>query len=448
MRQKLARHELALVGGLLLVYYHALSLAIPRVPYIPLLLIYPAILGLLGLFLYGFRFPPTTHLRLYAKSYQTRFLLFVLALAPMLVNGIFRGNGVFHLGTELGFFLLFAFFLLIGGHDRVWHVIDRPMTIMVYVAFVLMLIFKETVAFPHIGDSYDANLRFTNTVAYGLRPMMVPAIFIFIWGCVNRRARLWKSLQIGTIVPLLVSEVGLFQFRSALGVILLAVALILVLYPFLQRRRIRAVNYIFMCIMAIIAFGVFLQSDYWDGFMNRVDHTRAHQTSIFASRQFELEVFLSEMGLDVIWGRGLGGSFDASSVYLRQDNSDRWRTVHFGIFSLVLRGGYLFLALILSFFLPVLRRKHPLWYDNPCNIASVLFIPLILANLLMAPFLVSLSFFLRYIWFALALAGLGTICNPSQQAKRHLSSNSNAILSHFGQAHRTGPNSFHIGSDV
>ena len=411
MRSRLALHEYALVGGILLVYYHILSLHIAAVPYIPLLLLYPAILGLFGLFLYGFRFPPAAHLRLCTRTYQTQYSVFLLALGLMLINGYLRRNELFHLGTELGFFLIFAFFLLVGGHDRVWHVIDRPMTIMVYITFALMITFRDTIASQLMDTAYDPNLRLTNTIAYGLRPMMVPAIYIFIWGCVNMRNRFWKVLQICTIVPLLVTEVGFFQFRSALGVILLAIVLVLLVYPLLQHRRIRPANYILVVLIALIGFGFLIQSDFWIGFIERIQHTRYHQTSIFASRQVELDVFFRQMGPDVIWGRGLGGSFDASSVFIRQENADRWRTVHYGIFSLVLRGGLPFFALILTFFLPAFRRKPQSWYDNPCNTASVLFIPLILTNLAVAPFLVSLSWTTRYLWFALVMARLGLYGN-------------------------------------
>lgn len=408
-RSTLARHEWSLVAGVLLIYFHVISVAIPTIPYVPLLLIYPAILALFAIFLYSRQRPHSAILQLYSPSYRKRFFLFILAIGLMLIHGHFRGNGFFHIGTELGFFLILAFFLLIGGRDRVWHIIDRPMTIMVYVTFALMLVFKDTMALQQIEGTYDPNIRLTNTVAYELRPMMSPAVFIFIWGCVNTRSRLWKFLQIGAIAPLLLSDVGFFQFRSALGFVLLAVLLVLVVYPLLQHRRIRPAKYALFCVTVIAAFVLFMMSDYWSDFMTRVDQTSYHQTSIFASRQLELEVFFNKMGEDVLWGKGLGGSFDASSVFLRQYNADRWRTVHFGIFSLVLRGGYLFLALLLSFFLPVLQRKHPQWYDNPCNIASVLFVPIILANIFLAPFLVSLPFVARYLWIALVMARLGTI---------------------------------------
>lgn len=408
MRSTLAKHERALVGGLLLIYYYVLCTAIPVVPYVPNTLITPTILCLFGIYLYGIRRPIAAHLRLYDRTYQTRILLYMFALAPMSLNGLLRGNG-FSIFAEFGFFLLFAFFLLMGGHDRVWHVIDRPMTIMVYVSFLMMIIFKDTVASQGIGDSFDPNFRFTNTVAFRLRPMMLPAFFIFIWGCVNKRTRIWKLLQTGTLALLLVSEVGLFKFRSALGLVLLSVTLVLFVYPIFQYRKIHPKNYILICVIVIVAFASFLQLGYLDGFMTRVERTSYVQTSIFASRQNELDVFFNEMGGDVILGRGLGGRFDASSVFGRIENSHRWSTVHIGIFSLVLRGGYIYLALFLSFFLPVLRRKHRLWYDNPCNTASVLFVFLILVNMLTSPFAVSLPYFLRYLWFALALSRLGTI---------------------------------------
>jgi hypothetical protein len=418
MRLRAKPYEWGLLAGTLLLYVHILQdLVLPfSIPAKVMLALYVCTFGL---FLHGFVGQNSNLSRVYTESYWVRLGLFTSSIILFTAYGTFRGNNGSQIKTELLFFGLFCVFLLIGGKDRVWYLIDRQITIMVYVGFVLMLLYRDVLLYTEIWDPWTSQFavqvtqgRYAGTVAMGLRPLIAPAQFLFVWGAVNHRRTVWKILQIGTIVPLLITDVGMFKFRNVFALTIMTMLMLFLVYPLLAKQwKARQ-----LALVGAIAAGgiiVLIVSGYWTLFVERVLEADARQGGIFQSRLDEMKVFFSQMGKDIWFGRGLGGSYDASTVFVRYLDSSEWRTVHFGLLGFMLRGGIAFLLLFCLLFVSYVYRRSEAWYRNECNLTAILLLPVMMIHVAVNPIVASPAGLTRFLVLALALARLGTLAHRS-----------------------------------
>jgi hypothetical protein len=314
-------------------------------------------------------------------------------LVFFLVVGIILGNGVIGAVREFLFFWMLTEFMIAGADDRFWYAIEKPLTVVFYTAVPLILVYYQTpmLIIDPQGVFYS-NLaeiggRFTWSLAYDLRPMIASGIFLGIWGFVRPAGGPWRIAQILAPVFFFIIEVGLFQFRSVAFSLALMVLSLLLLRPFLEVRN-RPKSTVMLLAICIAALLMFVDTDQYDVFRKRT-FEQTQDVPILQSRLDELSAYTADMGWEILIGRGLGGSFDASGVFFRRDTSDDWRTLHFGIMVFTLKGGISMLLLFLIFIGRGFKIYPKPWYKNPCNITAALFFPVFIFHIIMAPILIN-----------------------------------------------------------
>lgn len=346
-----------------------------------------AVLGLLavGVFRYTQRHP--LH-QVFAPLHCQRIYYWFLLLAVFTGYGIARGNEWVTIGKEFTAFCYIGFFLILGGDDRFWAHISKPITILFYIGALLIVTSANTPIVQVLGNEVVQDLAASAVVAhrhilsigYTLRPLMASALLLGVWGLVTKQKGLWGYLQISAPLVLFACEVGLFLFRSTAIYILIAGASYLILRPVFERRaRIgKSVLVLFAAAVCIATFGATETSDF---FLARGSEETQGE-GLFESRNAEVATYVGEVGWGALVGRGVGGYFDASAVYQQPWEAEyareafgKWGTLHYGVLVFGLKGGFVMLTLFASMVAPGFRRRSRRWYRNPCNLAGALLFP-------------------------------------------------------------------------
>lgn len=335
-----------------------------------------------------------------------RVLLLVICTLAMAVHGLLRGNGAEAVLNEAIFFTIIAAFYTIGKIDRIWYIIDKPMTIFVYLGALLIFFFKDSINYGgnDLGD-VSASSRYMTSIGAALRPLCMPSLFLIVWGVFNHRNLLWKVLQIGTAVPLLITDVGLFQFRGTLfffGLCIINIIMFATVFRNIGKLKHLSV----LAIIVTLALSYIGLSNFGERFFERVAEAKISERNLFESRRVEFEVFLEQMGTDLWLGRGLGGTYNASEAFGVSLNAYEWRTVHFGIGTFLLRGGVVYYGFLLYIIAPVFFRKRSNWYDDPCNATAFVLLPILFGQALVNPIYIAPAGVLRWFAFGLVLARL------------------------------------------
>lgn len=328
----------------------------------------------------------------YKKSHLIKIKFWFCLLFLLAILGMFHDIPLDDIAREGIAFSYFGIFLLLGGDDRFFHVVMRHLLIIFYLGAPLILLFYDT---PQIMLSYsgiiknavaNVNYRFTNSIGYSLRPLIAPGLFIGIWGLVQYKNKIKQSLSIGVIVLFFVINAVLFQFRS-LGLTILATVFLFMFYrPFLDHRLHLGKSTILLAI-AFLGLGYYITTESFYQMTQRMVGNN-YNIDLFDSRQSELYAYMDDLGAEILVGRGLGGSFDASKVY-HHLSAQKWPTLHYGILVFTLKGGGIFFLAFVSFLLPGLIPRKVCWYHNPCNMVAALLFPKVLFTLTLAP--ISLS---------------------------------------------------------
>jgi len=326
-----------------------------------------------------------------------------LLLALFVGYGVARGNDLMAISKELTALCYVGFFLILGGDDRFWAYLSKPLTVLFYAGAILVVAFANTPIVQAVGDEVRQDLTAPVAVAhrnilslgYTLRPLMASGLFLGVWGLVNRQRGLWRCLQISAPIVLFACEVGLFLFRSAGAYVLLAGVSCLVLRPFFERRA-QARKSIVILATAAIGITIFAATSPSDYLLTRISED-TRENGLFESRNTELREYLDQAGWGVLLGRGVGGTFDASNAYLGAGRSyDResfssWNTLHYGVLAFGLKGGIVMLALFVSMLTPGLRRRGRQWYKNPCNLTAALLFPTSVVMVITDPLLLGVE---------------------------------------------------------
>ena len=282
-------------------------------------------------------------------------------------------------------------FLLLGGDDRVWYALSKHLTCIFYVGAVLILVFYDT---PGVNITSDDTMqyastfmsnRYLSTIGYNLRPLIGSGVLLGTFGLVRRDRGLWRVLQILALGVTFACEVFLFKFRSGATIILLAGLSILVLRP-VYEGRIQLVKTVILLTLGLVGIGYYIKSEASELLRGRF-FLETQQEPLFQSRNAELDAYMEQMGWKVLIGNGVGGRFDASSVY-KIPSASKWGALHYGVLKFSLIGGLPLLGLFALFVVPGLVPQRRSWYKNPCNMTAALLFPIYFIGLLVGPILV------------------------------------------------------------
>ena len=326
---------------------------------------------------------------LLTPSQRFSIILWRALLLLFLTVGIILGNSVVSAGREFLFLWMLAEFLVAGVDDRFWFAIEKPLTVVFYVAVPFIFTYYETpmLLVDPLGV-YSHNVgqeggRYTWSLAYQLRPLINFGLFLGVWGFVRPNGGIWRMAQMIAPIPYFIIDVGLFQFRSVVFLLAVVVVSLLIFRPLLESRRRPAATAILLavCVGGLL---IFVDSERYDVFKKRSFEETAKE-SIFQSRLDELTAYQDDMGWEILVGRGLGGSFDASAVFSKHQASEEWGGVHFGILLFTLKGGVLLFVVFVAFMGRGFQLRPKAWYGNPCNLAAALFFPVIVIQLVLNP---------------------------------------------------------------
>lgn len=317
-------------------------------------------------------------------------IIWIAMVSIQLCLGIIWGNFWLNSGREAIALLYYPIFLYFGLDDRVWHSLQKHLTILVFVTLPFIFIYYKTPA-PNVSIDEMASAfkqvssqRYTGSLGYEFRILIKPAIFLTMWGLISSKGGVLRIFQILAVPCYFAIEVGLFKFRSQAVICVGVFASFMVLRPFLE-HRLRPKMTAIILILLFSGTAYYLTTDSFELLYQRA-FVATQKSRILDSRDDELKALLSNLGsIDMAIGRGMGGAFDASRVY-HFKGSEKWRTVHYGILVFLLKGGAGLLFMFIFLLQNSIRIRPKPWYLNPCNLTASLLIPLYLLTVLFLPF--------------------------------------------------------------
>lgn len=317
-------------------------------------------------------------------------ILWIAIVTIQFLFGILWSNYWGNCGREAIIMYYFCFFLIFGLDDRVWSILQKHLTILFYMAVPIIIIYYQTPGLcVDIGDNVNignevASSRFTDSLGYQFRVLIKPAVFLSMFGLVTYEKSILKTMQITTLPMYFFIEVGLFSFRSIAVISICIISSFIFLRPFYE-KRIRPWMSFAMIVVMISSISYYMTTESYTRLHERM-FVQTQKSSILDSRINEFKEFLkSSTCYSILIGKGLGGVFDASKVF-RIEGSKQWKSMHFGIFIFLLKGGIGMFVLFLILILKCIKLRAGPWYRNPCNLTAALLLPIYLANFIFNPF--------------------------------------------------------------
>ena len=271
-----------------------------------------------------------------STRYRAKVSLWFLLLAIFAIYGILLGNEGSLIYREAFLCSEMGVFLLIGADDRVWYGLDKHLTVIFYLGAALIVTYYQTPA-PEfyriqIGSLLEPgesaiNFRSTNSTAVLLRPLLGPGLLLGMWGLARRDGGAWRFAQIAALPTFFACEVGIFKFRSEAAFAGLAITSFLLLRPFLE-KRLRPTMSVILLSAVLLGVGYYVTTESYQLLESR----QVFESKDLMDYRFEeLDAFNADLGWQILVGRGLGGTFDASAVRAGEEGADKWMTLHFGL---------------------------------------------------------------------------------------------------------------------
>jgi hypothetical protein len=318
--------------------------------------------------------------QLCSRQYKNKITLWFLAIILLGIYGILLGNDWNLIYRETFLCVEMGVFLLLGIDDRFWYGLDKHITCAFYLGVALILIYYQ-VPIPefyglHMNTLLEpgepiVNFRSTNSTAVLLRPLLGPGVLIGMWGLVRRDGGVWRIAQIAALPAFFACEVGIFKYRSEAIFAALAVASFLLLRPMLE-KRLRPTMSVILLSVVLLGLAYYVSTESYQ----LLERRQEESVNGMDYRFDELDALRADLGWQILVGRGLGGTFDASAVRAGEEGADKWMTVHFGLVVLMLKGGIPFLVMFLSFIVPGISIRARSWYANPINLTAALLLPI------------------------------------------------------------------------
>jgi hypothetical protein len=339
-----------------------------------------------------------------------KLIIMTVWVALLIGFGLARDNIPNVVFKEAVVFLIFILLMFVGRFDGVWRAMHKPLVVVFYVGFILVLLTYHT---PGLVTSFEGTVeadtkylpRNLDTIGYSLRGILDCGLLLAAWGLSSRKNDIWRWLMIGTLPAYLMVQALIFEFRGSIvlvGVLLITYVLIL---PLVQ-RRISITTILALGVAAVIGMALASKTEAYASLMKRFNREQ-----LFATRFEENNAFMRDMSdLDLAIGRGMGGWYRGprwgTGIYYMGEY--HWAANHFGFMGFVLRGGFLMLVFLITFALPAVLPKGSGWYDLEYNRAAFLLAPMLLLNILINPIIFTPDAFFLMLVVAMCLARFNT----------------------------------------
>ena len=351
--------------------------------------------------------------KLFRPAHLLKINLWRGLLVALFIYGFLYHNAITETGNEFIMLWIISAALVVGGDDRFWYAIAKPLTVIFYLAALLVFLYYDTpleVTTTPEGTFASQieymSARYLGTLGMEFRALAGAGLFLGFWGALSPRNDIWRGLQILAIFIAAGIEVVLFKFRGAVVVFALAGLSLLLFRPFLERRRRPGMMAI---LVALIVTGslIFLRTQESQFLIDRFSENEAiANEGMFSSRNIELAAYMSDMKAQVLVGHGLGGYFNAYDAF-RNRESLQWGTLHYGLLVFTLKGGVLMLGLFLAFLWPGFYIRPRAWYQNRCNLVAALMFPILLFQFALGPIALSINSIMAQLPAMMVLARFG-----------------------------------------
>jgi hypothetical protein len=230
-------------------------------------------------------------------------------------------------------------------------------------------------------------------------------LLIGIYGLNQAKWGLLKFFQVMSLIFYFACDVAIFQFRST-GIFIILAILIPLFFPSFRKNKTKIEAFIFFGVLGALILYYYTSTSSWVDLQYRI--YSGSQNGLFNSRINELKAYLSDMKWMILIGRGLGGTYDASSVFY---GASHWSTIHFGILIFTLKGGLPFFFLFINFIKTGWLKRNPLWYKNPFNFNAIILLPVYCLRLTTIPLLLAPESLFIIFPFVFIFARLGRKLN-------------------------------------
>jgi hypothetical protein len=305
------------------------------------------------------------------KTHIKRVTWYLLYVSFLVIWGIVRFNKSNYIVNEAILLYSFGLLLILGTDDFYCERIFNFSTVVFWLAVVgCFLTIDMKASTPNIFDIEDDGIRFTTSIAYwAFRPFLELSNPLFLYGWFSKTSK-YSILQLATIIPNLIINIGLFKFRGSLIVI----SVVLLAAFFSNVSKFKKIK-----LLLAISFGIALLLIWKNTEMGEIYYDRFiafEDTGVVGYRLPETESFFSQIGPDVILGKGLGGGYIINYVANLTFYNDDWQVVHIGWFMFILKGGLPLLICVLMFFLAWFKLKNKYKTTNAIDLTAIFWIPI------------------------------------------------------------------------
>jgi hypothetical protein len=224
---------------------------------------------------------------------------------------------------------------------------------------------------------------FVSTAGYEFSRILGFWPLLWLLGFLAPTRTKWSMFAMGSLVAYLILQL-VFQKRAPF-VRTLLYALVPLALPVLTAQRRGVGRAIAAVLFIVVMLSVLSTTEFFERLMDRY---RSDDPLLQSSRLLEAESLLSGL----VWpehliGRGMGGYFvapldwSAGLVEVREDGLLGRTGVHIGILVPLLKGGAVFLVLIVSCYLSAFTPRPRIWYESRYNVAAIGIVPVYLASL-------------------------------------------------------------------
>ncbi len=346
-----------------------------------------------------------------------RLLLLCLWVFCLAIYGFIADNLPSDVFKEAAGWFVLVLLCLLGRRDAVWQRVRKPLVVVFYVAFILILL---TYKVPHIVTTFERSeerrvawdSRNIATIGYSIRPIMELGLFLGAWGLVQRRTDRWRILMVGALGVYFVVNVLIFGFRGSAVALVELIAVFTLLRPIAQ-GKLHGGTIAATFIVGGIGIAIASQTNAFSKFTHRLS-----EGDLFESRISEAKAFFEDMNsFELMIGRGLGGSYIGPhwAPVIVINGRPHWVANHFGFLHFVLIGGFLFLAFIATFVVPIIFRRSREWYDNEYNLAAFTVMPIIIYSILCDPIVIDTDSFFTLLVVGFCFARFSTAVGGARE---------------------------------
>lgn len=335
------------------------------------LLILPPIF--IGLSMY-FYYSSLSTKQFLTTSLTNRVIVFLLYILFISIYGALNGNLVNLIFIDFWVYFIIIPAMVLGSNPLVWRKLYKPLVILYYIFFFIVYLGKDFLRLHYLEggysmDSFDSRLA-VKTLAYELSPVLEFWPIIFTLSFFVKKDKLFKILGFLSLFFFLGLQVY-FLKRAPSARAVAQLLLVVALYYKIKPSSFQIKRIVTVAILVISGYFIFSSLLPIDNLTKRFDEEDN-------SRQNEAQIMLSQLNPhEMIIGRGLGGYFyisdnDGTGIIPVNDLKHLGKAaLHIGFFFIILKGGILYIALIVWLIFPMFTKwQNKLWLSNPYNFAA------------------------------------------------------------------------------